>query len=137
MTQEDMDYVQANPFQESVKNYPELPVTPNSFTCIFDDEIVAVGGLHVMWEGRGEVWVMLTKQAKKDGVFGLIALYAIQEKMEELIAKHSLWRTECHARCDFEKANKFIKALGFKFECVKRKYGLDKSDMNSYVMVRE
>ena len=133
----DMEYVRANPYQESVRDYPDLQAPADSFTCVFDGEIVAVGGLNIFWSGVGEAWIILTKSARKEGVFGIIAFHAIRRKLEELIADNNIRRCEAQARADFDKANKFINALGFKFECVRRRYCPDGSDMNLYSQVKQ
>lgn len=128
----DMEYVRANPFEEAIKVYPNLLPSPDSCTTLFDGDIVAVGGVIDFWPGVGEVWLMLTKQAKKHDIFGLIALTAIEKKMNELIAAHKLRRAEAQARVDFPEAIKMIKAFGFEYEGTRREYTPDGVDMNFY-----
>ncbi len=111
----DMDYVRQNPFQEEVKTYPELPIPPNSFTAIFEGEIVAVGGIKMYFEGVGEAWVILTKQSKKNDIFGLIACRAIENKLNEMIEELGLRRCEANVRADYEIGLRFVRALGFEF----------------------
>ncbi len=130
----DMAYIRENPFEEVVKVYPELHPTPEtSFTCVFDDEIVAVGGLRLFpWPGGGEVWLMLTKQSRKHNIFGLIALDAIQNKMNSLIKENKLWRAQAGVRDDFPEAIKMIEAFGFTHEGTQRQYTPDRCDMRMY-----
>ena len=128
----DLEYVRANPFEEAVKTYPRIPIAPDSYTCIFDGEIVAVGGIIDYWEDVGEVWLILTKQARKEGIFGLIAFTAIEKKMNELITEHKLRRVQAEVRADFPQAIKMIEAFGFEYEGTKRKYTPDKCDMRMY-----
>ena len=113
----DMEYVRDNPFQDEVKNYPELQIPEHTFTCIFDGEIVGVGGIQMFFEGVGEAWVILTKQSRKNGIFGLIACRAIEKKLNELMEELNMRRVEAQARADFPIAIRFIEALGFKFNC--------------------
>ncbi len=128
----DMEYIRLNPFQEEVKNYPDLPIPANSYTGVFDGEIVAVGGVHILLPGVGEAWIILTKQSRKQGIFGIIACRAIKRKLDELIDELKLRRCEAQARADFPTAIKFIEALGFSDPYVRKCYNLDGSDMILY-----
>lgn len=128
-TQEDLDYVRLNPFEGAVKNYPYMEVPDeNTYAVIYEGSLVAVGGLYVRWEGVGLLWLMLTADCKKDGLHGLRALCAIEDKTDELIKKNSLWRAEAIIRPDFKQAIKMMEFLGFKKECTLEKYMPDKTD---------
>ena len=135
-TQEDMAFVRQNPFEGAVKNYPymEMP-DENCYTVIYESAIVAVGGLQVRWEGVGLLWLMLTADCKKYGIYSLLALEAIKEKMEYLIKKNNLWRAEAAVRTDFPQAIKMIEFFGFEREGLMRKYYPDKSDSYLYAKV--
>ena len=87
-TQEDLDFVRQNPFEGAVKNYPYMKVPDeNTYAVEYEGSLVAVGGLYVRWEGVGLLWLMLTADSEKDGLHGLRALCAINEKTDEVIAK--------------------------------------------------
>ena len=118
----DMEYVRLNPFQDEVKAYPEMIVPENSYTCVYNGEIVAVGGIRVFREGFGEAWVILTKQSRKDGIFGLIACRAIENKLNELIDGLKMCRVEANVRADFGKAIRFTEAIGFKRDCERKNF---------------
>ena len=132
-TQEDMAFVRLNPYEGAVKNYPYMEIPDeNCYTAIYESAIVAVGGLQVKWEGVGLLWLMLTADCKKYGIYGLLALEAIKEKMEYLIEKNKLWRTEAAVRVDFPQAIKMIEFLGFEREGIMRQYYPDKTDAILY-----
>ena len=132
-TQEDMAFVRQNPFEGAVKNYPYMEIPDeNTYTAIYESAIVAVGGLQIKWEGVGLLWLMLTADCKKYGVYGLLALEAIKEKMEYLIKKNNLWRAEAAVRVDFPQAIKMIEFLGFEHEGIMRQYYPDKTDAILY-----
>lgn len=118
----DMEFVRQNPFQEAVKEYPEFPIPEHTYTCVFDGEIVAVGGLKVYFEGVVEAWIIMTKQSKKDGIFGLIACRAIEKKLNELMEELNVRRCEANVREDFPVAVRFIKALGFTFDGERKRF---------------
>lgn len=109
----DFEYVKANCVQEEARDYPDPVIPANTYTCIFDGEIVAVGGVKLFLPGVGEAWIMLTKQARKEGVFGIIALRAIEGKLDAMAVELKLRRCEAQVRGDFTKAIRFTEALGF------------------------
>jgi len=132
-TQEDLAYVRQNPYEGAIKNYPYMEVPDeNTYCVIYDSAIVAVGGVQVPWEGRGQFWLILTAECKKFGIHGLRALYAIREKIEELVEKNGLWRAEAAIRTDFPRAIAMIEALGFKRQCLAKQYWPDKTDAYLY-----
>jgi len=125
----DLEYVRQNPLENAVKNYPKMIPTPPAFTAIFEDRIVGIGGLLVLWDNVGEMWLMLTADCKREGIFGIIAFEAIKNKVDELIREHKMRRVQCTVRVDFPKARKMVEALGFKLEGIMRKYCPDSCDV--------
>lgn len=112
----DMDIIRQDPFQEAVKNYPDLPIPDHTYTCVFEGKVVTVGGLKMYFEGVAEAWIIMTKQSKKDGIYGLIACRAIEKKLNELMDELNIRRCEANVRKDFPIAIRFVEALGFKFD---------------------
>lgn len=136
-TQEDLAFVRQDPFEGAVKDYPYMECPDeNTYCVLYENSIVAVGGLQVRWEGVGLLWLMLTASCKKDGLHGLRALYAIRDKMHELIISNKLWRAEAVIRTDFPKAIKMIEFLGFKRNCKMEKFFPDKTDAYLYSRIR-
>ncbi len=134
-TQEDLDYVRENPFEGAVKDYPysEVP-DDNCFTAIFEGSIVAVYWLQALWEGVGWVGLIMTNDCKKKGVFGIIAIHTIRDKLEELLKNNNIWRAQAAIRTGFTEAIKMIEFLGFKNETPDgmKDYFPDKSDAYLY-----
>ena len=50
----DLEFVLANPYQESAKNYPPLAAPESTNTYVFDGEVVAIGGIIDYYPGVGE-----------------------------------------------------------------------------------
>lgn len=130
-----MDFVRANPFQEEVKNYPDLPIPANTYTCIYDGEIVAVGGIKLFFEGVGESWIILTKQSRKSGIFGLIACRTIKDKLDSLAVELNMRRVEAQVRKDFAIGIRFVEALGFNFNCEREQWFPDGTSSMLYSKV--
>ncbi len=131
----DMQFVRQDPFQEAVKDYPELPVPANSYTCVFEGIRVGVGGIKVLSEGIGEAWVLMTKQSKKNGIFGLIACRAISDKLDSIAVELNLSQCQSHIRADFPKAIRFAETLGFTNPCEIHDYFPGKVDALLYTKV--
>lgn len=133
----DLEYVRENPLEGAVKNYPKMTPTPPAFTALFEGEIVGIGGMIILWEGVGEMWLMLTANCKREGVFGIIAFEAIKKKVDELIKEHKMRRVQCTVRVDFPKARKMVVALGFQLEGLMKKYCPDSCDVWLYARITE
>lgn len=134
----DLEYVLQNPLEESVKNY-QFETKPQrlSWTVLFEGEIVAVGGVVIYWQGVGEMWFMMTKNSKRHDIYGLIALSAIEKKMNEIINENKLWRIQAVVRTDFLQSIKMVERLGFVRECLMRKYLPDGNGCFLYAKVKE
>lgn len=138
VTEEDMVYVRANPFEAAVKDYCQTHTpTNNAYTAIFEGEIVAVFGITVRWPGYCLCWLMLTSQCRKKGIYGLIALSAIQEKFDELLEDNNITRAEANIRPDFEVAIKMVEYLGFKREGLMKCQLPDGGDAILYAKIRK
>ena len=133
----DMEYVRQNPFQDEVKRYPELPIPADTYTCIFEGDIVAVGGIKMFFEGVGEAWIIMTKQSKKRNIYGLIACRAIEKKLNELMVELNVRRCEANVRKDFPIAIRFVEALGFKFVGERHYWFPDKTSAMLYSKVKD
>lgn len=133
----DMEYAREHAIQKEVKDYPELPVPDDTYTCVYDGQIVAVGGIKVFFEGVGESWIILTEHAKKEGVWGIMASRLIENKLNELMEKLNMRRVEAQARADFPQAIKFIEALRFEFNCERKNWFPDGTSAMLYSKVRD
>lgn len=135
-TQEDLAYVRANPFEAADKLYHDFDVPDENTYCVtYESSIVAVGGLHVVRPGVGRLWLILTADSKKDGLHGLKALHAIQEKTEHLLKTNNIYRAEAHIRVDFDRAIKMIEFLGFQKEGTMREFFPDRVDGYLYARI--
>ena len=61
----------------------------------------------------GEAWIIMTKQSRKDHIFGLIACRAIRDKLDSLVLELKLKVCQARVRSNFAVAIRFIEALGF------------------------
>ena len=136
-TQEDLDYVQNNPYEDAVKKYPHFEVpTENCFTAIFKGNVIAVGGTVVVEKGIAEFWLMLVSDFKDSGLHSIELISTIKEKLDELIEQNNIIRAQAIIRTDFSKAIKMIEFLGFKREVLLMEYTPDKCDVYMYAKIR-
>ena len=134
--------------ENGVKEYG-LKATPNkdmaelakereeSGLCVtgwVDGEIVGVGGIQILWEGVGEVWLMLTPYINKKPKEGY---RCIRNGFEKLLKENKLRRVQGFGRIGFHQSHILFKHLGFKAEGKLRKYAPDGADVIIYALIRE
>jgi hypothetical protein len=134
-TDEDLAYVRANPLEDMVKGVKST-LPEHTFTAIFESQIVGIGGICVLWDGVAWAWVTLTKDCKKRGMHGIIALAAIRDKMELLLEENNIRRVQCTVRTDFDAAIKMVEHFGFKMECCMEGYWPDGTDAFLYSRIK-
>ncbi len=99
------------------------------YTVVDGNKILMVGGVIIMWEGVGEAWLIMTKHSLscvKD------SYRYIRDVMNIIIREQKLRRIQARARADFEKGQKMLKHLGFKYEGCAREQAPDRTDMYMY-----
>lgn len=134
-TQEDLDFVRANPFEDAVKYYPYKKVPDdNCYTGIHESVILGIFGVQVRWEGVGLFWMLMVDDFKSY-INATRALLIINRKVDYLIKKNNLHRAEAAIRTDFPIAIKMVESLGFEREGLMRQYFPDKSDGYLYSKV--
>ena len=103
-------------------------------TGVVNDKIVGCGGVDMIFEGVGEVWVMLTYEVDK---YPIRVYEVIKEGLGKLINDNGLWRTEAWCRKGFAKGHTLFRHLGFKAEGIARKRSPDGIDSILYAIVRD
>ena len=102
------------------------------YTGLEGDTVLATGGVHRMWEGVGEAWLLVGKEGyEKPKTVARYTDYLFQHIQEE----HGLFRIQASVSVIDEVANRYAQWLGFKKEGIMEKYGLDGSDYIRYARV--
>ena len=99
-----------------------------------DGKIIGCGGIDMIWDGVGEVWLLLSTYIDEHPKEGYIC---IKNGFEKLIKDNNLRRVEGYGRVDFPQSHILFKHLGFKVEGKKRKYTLDGVDVILYAKVKD
>ncbi len=105
-----------------------------SMTGYVNDEIVGCGGIRKLWDGVGEVWLMLSP---KTALYPTKTYECIREGLQKLIDENDFVRLQAWGRIGFAKAHTLFKHLGFKAEGIARKYTPDGVDSILYAIVRQ
>ena len=105
-----------------------------SMTGYVNDEIVGCGGIRKLWDGVGEVWLMLSP---KTALYPTKTYECIREGLQKLIDENDFVRLQAWGRIGFAKAHTLFKHLGFKAEGIARKYTPDQVDSILYAIVRQ
>ncbi len=102
------------------------------YTGMEDDAVLATGGVHPMWEGVGEAWLLVGKEGyDKPKTVAKWTDYLFQILQEE----HKLFRIQASVAALDLTANRYAQWLGFEKEGIMRKYGPDGTDYIRYARV--
>lgn len=94
-----------------------------------DEEILMCGGIAIYWQGRGELWAVVSPKAKAHA-------YALTKTVKRLIKDCPVKRIEAAAQRGNPKDFGWISLLGFKVESLAVSYLPDGSDAYVFSRVR-
>lgn len=117
-----------NAGKQSLANYADVI----GYTGIEDGKILATGGVHRMWEGVGEGWLLVSREglAKPKTVAKYTSML-----FSHLQEEHGLFRIQASVSVADRVANRYAQWLGFENEGIMLKYGPDGSDYIRYARV--
>jgi len=125
--------LKATPTDEMKALAKEREESGMCFTGWVDGEIIGIAGLDKLWEGVGNMWMMLTPLIDKH----LKESYrCILKGMKKLIDENKLRRVQSYGRVDFPECHILFEHLGFKVEGLARKYTPDGVDAIMYAKVK-
>lgn len=102
-----------------------------SYTGIVDDQIVACGGVSILWPGVADAWISVRKDANG---YARAILECTRMMLDVLRDSHELRRIHAYVRMDFERGVKFAHKVGFEIESRMKMFMPDGADC--YMMVR-
>lgn len=103
----------------------------DGYTLMDGEEIVVCGGVHMMWTGVGEGWLVMSKNAYEKPV--TVARYT-QRLFDTIMNDNAIWRIQASVHTSDEQSVKFAEWLEFEIEGVMKKFGPDGA--NYYRMAR-
>ena len=117
----ELNYEMSPAERASFENYRNIV----GFTARKDGKIVMMGGAHVMWQGVGEGWLIMSKYGYD--IPKTVARYA-DEFFDVIMHEAQVQRVQASVHAEDSQAVKFARWLGFENEGLMKKYGPDGSD---------
>lgn len=112
-------------FPESMRAAFEKGGQVVGYAIMGERDVVAVGGIHEMWPGVGEGWVILSRHAPKWKLS--LARYA-KTLFSSILATTGLHRVQASIHMGDPEAIRFATWMGFENEGIMYKFGPDGSD---------
>lgn len=95
------------------------------YSLFKEDLIVAAAGVHILWGGVAEGWIVMSKHGYSAPK--TVARYT-DRLFDGIMADNELWRIQASVSASDTKALRFASWLGFEDEGLMKKYGPDGSD---------
>ncbi len=101
-----------------------------AYTLVEDGKVLAVGGISIIWEGRGLMWSLIS-----DSLHGgqFVRMHKIVVRFLEL---QNLRRIEITVDHEWATAHRWAKLLGFKHEAYLPKFAPNGLDADQYVRLQ-
>jgi len=97
-----------------------------------DGNTVAFAGIHPVWQGVGQVWLLFNKEAEALGK----SVIKETKRVLQLYFDNGCRRLQTYVLADKEVAVRFIEFLGFKQEGLMKNFYKDKSDVYIYARLK-
>ena len=104
------------------------------YTLLWNDEVIAVGGVHMMWFGVGEGWLLVSPEAMKRPI--ALARYT-KRLLHDIMSETQVRRVQASVHVDDNRAYLFAEWLGFENEGIMRKFGVEGDDYTRLARVKE
>ena len=135
---DERDLTELLPFIESAMVQEQVRWRAKSaglnFSLRHHDQLIACGGIGLLWPGVGEAWFWGTPHKTRHP----IALYkATRQWLDRSMPLLRLHRVEAIIRQDFAEGHRFAQALGFTAEGIRRQFGPDRMDFTMYARVTQ
>ena len=102
------------------------------YTLFEEDVVLGIGGVHNIWNGVGEAWLLLGKEAFARPK--TVARHTVN-MFDHMQEEYNYQRIQASIAVTDAKAKRFAEWLGFQNEGIMRKYGPDGSDYFRYARV--
>ena len=132
------------PHEEGIKDAVRLSDTEwahaigkeaiEAYTGYLDGKAFAIGGLNILWQGVGEVWVIGTPQipSQRFSYIKIVKFY-----LKYFREKYKLKRVQAQVIKDYEMLHRFVKRMGFTYEGTLHNYCGGSLDNCMYAIWKE
>jgi RimJ/RimL family protein N-acetyltransferase len=90
-----------------------------SCSALVNGELIASGGVFILWPGTGEAWCMVLPKVFGHGVF---FGRASRKCLDEIAAQKKLRRVQASVEEGFTRGTRFVETLGFRSEGLMEQY---------------
>jgi len=133
MTESDIEFMAVHSASKGI--FDKMPSQiAYAYAVEQDGVVLGVGGIQLINSVTAWVWVDISEYGRTMMKSGY---RIIKEWLDELIKIHKLKRLQAYVRLDFPEAIRMIEHLGFKIECVMKKFTDDGKDAFLYVKFME
>lgn len=108
--------------------YGELLMQGESYSAIYDDEVMCCAGLLPASQHRAHAWALVSCRAAP-------AMLGITRGMKSFLDRSSVRRIETPVRTDFKEGHRLMDMLNFKREGTMVAYGDDGFDYDMYARI--
>lgn len=120
-------------FTDIINEVPERNTGP-AYTLMTDSgQVVGCAGVNTYWPGVGEAWAILSDLIHK---YPLSFHRTVVKMLNQIQTDYKLNRIQATCLQGFNRAEKWLIALGFEYEGTMRKYGPGGEDHYRYARVR-
>lgn len=100
-------------------------------TLVLGSDIVGCGGIHKLWNGVGEAWLILGDEALKHPI--MVAFCSARIFRDIVNGFH---RIQAHVLEGFDRGIKFAEMMGFEHEGLMKQFGPNRENYHRYVILR-
>jgi RimJ/RimL family protein N-acetyltransferase len=104
-----------------------------SWTLTREGKILGIVGGHQIWKGVVEIWSLLSEDVLTIPIAFHKAISRILDFHEENIPVH---RYQATVQADFTQGQRWMEVLGFKYEGLLKKYGVNQEDYVLFARIR-
>tara|TARA_R100000808_G_scaffold12567_1_gene31270 strand:- start:1954 stop:2400 length:447 start_codon:yes stop_codon:yes gene_type:complete len=105
-----------------------------AFTLMDNGHLIVSGGIHPIWKGMGEAWLIPSDEIKNHKIR---MIKILRDHIDRITIEDDLRRLQATVRADYEPALRFIEFLGFKKEGLLKAYSPAGVDHYMYARVKE
>lgn len=105
-----------------------------AFTGFYKEDIVAIGGVTLLWQGVGEAWIVGSELV---GAHWRFFAKNVRRRLAAIEREHKLHRVQATVQCGVPGLIRFIEFCGLSFEARLSRYGPDCGDYLLYSKVAQ
>lgn len=116
-----------------IENLETAAADGDAFTLMYDGRVMCVGGVHNIWPGCGQVWLIPSVYALQHP---MVFARQVRRILDVMIETHQLHRVQALINTKLAPGERWIEMLGFTKEGVLRKYSPQGNDYFMYGRVQ-